>query len=386
MPVSAPVSARSRITEDIALHPQPVVTAWTITRRWRASRKKQVSGAVPGVLPRTRLGPNILTFVVLAKYRLNLPHGKIVDNLRLCFGLTVSEKEGISRGSFGPSSRHGSPNFPVSEGFTGRMVDRRKFLVHTLSSSSMNRAISLSSNGLPLTHRARRLAAGFLIVGAASGAVAFLAGGGIRELLTAPRYQPTLPSATNVTPDVLEERLRWLSREPLAATPSSTTRAGAPAKSMETADRGSWIRIPALSIDVPLAAPRTMEADDILRALQVGVVRYANGVEPGQPGVLAVAGHSTGEPWKGRYRFAFLNARKLRPGDAILVDHGGTRYTYRVTGQQTINPALTPFLETSAERPKLTLITCWPLWTTSERLAIEADLAETAPLIVRASS
>lgn len=92
-PVSAPVSARSRITEDIALHPRPVVTAWTITRHWCTSCKKQVSGTIPGVLPQTRLGPNILTYVVLARSRLNLPYGKITDSLQLCFGLTVSEGE-----------------------------------------------------------------------------------------------------------------------------------------------------------------------------------------------------------------------------------------------------------------------------------------------------
>lgn len=92
-PVSAPVSARTRITEDIAFHPQPVVTQWTITRHWCRSCRTQVAGAVPGFLPQTRLGPNALTFVVLAKYRLNLPYGKIVDNLSLCFGLTVSEGE-----------------------------------------------------------------------------------------------------------------------------------------------------------------------------------------------------------------------------------------------------------------------------------------------------
>lgn len=91
--VSAPVSSRTRITEDITLHPQPVVTAWTITRHWCTTCKKQVAGTIPGVLPQTCLGPNLLTYVVLAKYRLNLPYGKIVDSLSLCFGLTVSDGE-----------------------------------------------------------------------------------------------------------------------------------------------------------------------------------------------------------------------------------------------------------------------------------------------------
>lgn len=92
-PVSSPQSSRTRVTEDIAFHPQPVVTAWTITRHWCTTCRKQVAGTVPGFPSQTRLGPNVLTYVVLAKYRLNLPYGKIRDSLSLCFGLTVSEGE-----------------------------------------------------------------------------------------------------------------------------------------------------------------------------------------------------------------------------------------------------------------------------------------------------
>lgn len=92
-PVSAPVSARTRLTEDITFHPEPVVTQWTLTRHWCRSCGVQVAGTVPGFLPQSRLGPNVLTYVVLARYRLNLPYGKIKDSLQLCFGLTVSEGE-----------------------------------------------------------------------------------------------------------------------------------------------------------------------------------------------------------------------------------------------------------------------------------------------------
>jgi hypothetical protein len=91
--VSAPVASRTRITEDIVLSPQPAVTRWTITRHWCRSCGKQVAGTVPGFLRQSRLGPQVLTYVVLAKYRLNLPYGKIRDSLALCFGLTVSEGE-----------------------------------------------------------------------------------------------------------------------------------------------------------------------------------------------------------------------------------------------------------------------------------------------------
>jgi len=91
--VSPPVASRTRVTEDIVLHPQPAVTRWIITRHWCRSCGKQVAGTVPGFLRQSRLGPHVLTYVVLAKYRLNLPYEKIRDSLALCFGLTVSEGE-----------------------------------------------------------------------------------------------------------------------------------------------------------------------------------------------------------------------------------------------------------------------------------------------------
>lgn len=92
-PVAAPVASRTRIIEDIVFQPQAMVTAWAIHRHWCASCGKLVSGTVPGVLPKTRIGPNTLTYVVLAKYRSNLPYAKIRDQLETCFGLILSEGE-----------------------------------------------------------------------------------------------------------------------------------------------------------------------------------------------------------------------------------------------------------------------------------------------------
>jgi len=91
--VSDPISSRTRIIEDIIFHPKPAVVEWTIYRHWCTGCGKQVAGTIPGVLPKTRIGPQTLTFVVLAKYRWNQPYGKIQDQLKLCFGLHVSEGE-----------------------------------------------------------------------------------------------------------------------------------------------------------------------------------------------------------------------------------------------------------------------------------------------------
>lgn len=91
--VTNPVSSRTRMIEDILLTPQTHVTEWTIHRYWCTTCEKQVAGTIPGVSPKTTIGPNTLTFVVLAKYRWNQPYAKIKDQLAVCFGMRISEGE-----------------------------------------------------------------------------------------------------------------------------------------------------------------------------------------------------------------------------------------------------------------------------------------------------
>lgn len=91
--VSESQSSRTRIIEDIVFHPQANVTAWIIHRHYCANCQALVEGTVPGVLPKSTIGPNTLTFVVVAKYRWNQPYAKIQDQLVICFGLHISEGE-----------------------------------------------------------------------------------------------------------------------------------------------------------------------------------------------------------------------------------------------------------------------------------------------------
>lgn len=92
-PVNDPVSSRTRIIEDIVFNPKPQVVEWTIHRHWCTGCGTQVSGQIPGLLPKTRIGSNTLTFVVIAKYRWNQPYEKIQDQLKTTFGLHISQGE-----------------------------------------------------------------------------------------------------------------------------------------------------------------------------------------------------------------------------------------------------------------------------------------------------
>jgi len=92
-PVTNPVSSRERVITDIVINPDPTVTAWTINRYWCNSCHKQVEAKLPGVLPKAQLGPGVLTVVTIARYRWNLPYAKIIDHLKLSYGLDVSKGE-----------------------------------------------------------------------------------------------------------------------------------------------------------------------------------------------------------------------------------------------------------------------------------------------------
>lgn len=91
--VSRAQSSRTRLVEDIVLSPQTQVTEWTIKRHFCARCEKLVEASVPGILPRAQLGSNVLTLIVIGKYRWNLPYAKIRDVLLLSYGLSVSDGE-----------------------------------------------------------------------------------------------------------------------------------------------------------------------------------------------------------------------------------------------------------------------------------------------------
>ncbi len=145
-------------------------------------------------------------------------------------------------------------------------------------------------------------------------------------------------------------------------------------------EEGNFIRIPAIGVNVPLVMSDSMNDSDILATLAYGAALYPNGIEPGHLGNTFIAAHSTGEPWKGKYRFAFLKLNDLEPGNVIHLDYNGTRYTYEITEKEIVKPS--PSLTIASDRPvpTVTLMACWPLWTTNQRILIKGELTNVTKL------
>lgn len=145
-------------------------------------------------------------------------------------------------------------------------------------------------------------------------------------------------------------------------------------------EEGNWIRIPSIGVNVPLAASPTLRDADVIDTLEFGAALYPNGIEPGRLGNTFIAAHSTGEPWKGKYRFAFLRINEIQDGNEIHLDYQGTRYTYRVFKEEIVTPS--PDFQVVSDRPvpTVTLMACWPLWTTNQRMLITGELTNITKL------
>jgi sortase A len=132
------------------------------------------------------------------------------------------------------------------------------------------------------------------------------------------------------------------------------------------------IDIPSIGVDY-VVVQGTSTAD-----LQLGPGHYDNTPLPGQPGNAAIAGHRT------TYLHPFFNLNELVAGDPIYVTTTQGRFRYNVTTIMAVAPndvavvAPTPV-------PTLTLTTCNPRYSASQRLVVHGTLVSPPAPIPRAT-
>ena len=101
--------------------------------------------------------------------------------------------------------------------------------------------------------------------------------------------------------------------------------------------------------------------------LRSGPGHYPGTPLPGQAGNAAIAGHRT------TYLHPFYNLDALAPGDSIDVLTAQGWFVYRVTGTQAVAPTDVAVVAPTPT-PVLTLTTCNPRYSASQRLVVRADL------------
>jgi len=101
--------------------------------------------------------------------------------------------------------------------------------------------------------------------------------------------------------------------------------------------------------------------------LEEGPGHYPGTPLPGEAGNSAVAGHRT------TYGAPFYNLDALGPGDAIDVQTSQGIFQYRVVATRVVSPSDTSVLQQTV-LPELTLTTCNPRYSSTQRLVVQALL------------
>ena len=141
------------------------------------------------------------------------------------------------------------------------------------------------------------------------------------------------------------------------------------------------LMIPKLNVEVPVTFGADSDTRSMARAMLNGVAHYSipgASAMPGEIGNFAISGHSAGNVYEtSQYKFIFSGLTRMAAGDLIYMDYNGTRYTYRVTGTNTVDPSDSPALRRIANdnpgKPMITLITCTPLGTSKYRLLVYGE-------------
>jgi LPXTG-site transpeptidase (sortase) family protein len=155
--------------------------------------------------------------------------------------------------------------------------------------------------------------------------------------------------------------------------------------SFELAPYENRIVIPKIGKNIPLvdvaidhgASFETMH-EVFMEELRKWVVRYPGTALPWETGNVFIFGHSSNFPWvKSDYNDIFALLDKLEKDDEIIIYYMQKKYVYRVTDHKEVKPGDVKTLESrDKSRKELSLMTCWPVGTTLDRLIVFAELVE----------
>jgi sortase A len=147
--------------------------------------------------------------------------------------------------------------------------------------------------------------------------------------------------------------------------------------------------IPKINVDVPALYDVGSDYDSQMAAMQKGVAHFSipgASSHPGELGNTVLSGHSSNDLFDpGEYKFIFAQLDKLVEGDTIYANYQGKRYTYVVTKKEVVKPTEVNKLVYPTDKPVLTLITCTPLGTSTNRLLVTAEQVSPDPAAAAAA-
>ncbi len=114
-----------------------------------------------------------------------------------------------------------------------------------------------------------------------------------------------------------------------------------------------------------------------MKELENGVIRYPGSAKPGKTWNTFIFWHSSNFPWaKWAYNDVFALLDNVTYDDEIIVYYWQEKYTYKITQKKVIKPGDVSVLDKKSDKKEITLMTCWPVWTTLNRLIVTWELVK----------
>lgn len=144
------------------------------------------------------------------------------------------------------------------------------------------------------------------------------------------------------------------------------------------------IVIPKIGKNIPLVdvqnktVQNVKELEDIfMKELVNGIVRYPGSARPGEIGNSFIFGHSSNFPWlEWKYNDVFALMDHLVFGDEIIAYYWQKKYVYKIKEKKVIRPGDTSVLKRNNNVSEITLMTCWPVGTTLNRMVVVWELVK----------
>lgn len=120
------------------------------------------------------------------------------------------------------------------------------------------------------------------------------------------------------------------------------------------------------------------ELNDIfMKELENGIIRYPGSAKPGEDGISFIFWHSSNFPWiKWDYNDVFSLLDNVEFDDEVIIYYNQQKYIYKIREKKVITPWDVSVLDRNKKKSEITLMTCWPIWTTLNRLIVTWELIE----------
>lgn len=189
----------------------------------------------------------------------------------------------------------------------------------------------------------------------------------IPDALTGPTVTPgstTIAAPADTDPSTVQLPTTSLAPAPTTTGPELVSHARTKALALRDGDAIGQIVVPRISLKKYLVEGTSVEA------LRKGPGHYGGTPLPGEPGNVAIAGHRT------TYGGPFFRMDEMRPGDPIFVFSLKTNRWFRYDVMKTIivKPSASEVLRPIPGLNTLTLTTCNPRYSASQRMVILATL------------